>query len=435
MTGSIPFGALGGAVVKRLRRFQSDRRGGIAAVVAVISPVLVGSMGLGGEAGYWYLTQRNVQNAADVAAHAAALRANNGETLIDLQPVAEYLVGQAGVTVDTAVVGLASPPTTGQYIEDGAAVEVTVTQTVPRLFSAMYSSEPVEISARAVATARAGGTGCVLALNTDTLAGLQISGSSNVNLILCDLISNAAGSQSLNMNGSGFVSANCVQTTGTASVTANLTLTCAERRENAAPVADPYGDRVEPAITGTCQDGDVGQNGQSTTVVPLDAHTSGLSAIRYCNGLNLRGSVFLSPGLYIIEGGDFRLNANTTVFGAGVMFYLADGVEMHWNGTAQVTLSPPTAGDYQGMLIFGSRSTAEAESHTINGNFGSILDGAIYTPESHLELSGNTQTSFTGCTHVVGDTITFSGNSIMSIHCLFPQTTTIEIAGAVTVVE
>ena len=62
------------ALRRRFRSFRRDTFGGVAAIVAITSPVLIGAMGLGGEAGYWYLTQRKVQNAADVAAHAAALR-------------------------------------------------------------------------------------------------------------------------------------------------------------------------------------------------------------------------------------------------------------------------------------------------------------------------------------------------------------------------
>jgi len=431
---SAVFGHLGAAMRARLTRFGRDRRGGVAAVVAIVSPVVIGSLGLGGEAGYWYLSQREVQNAADVAAHATALRANQGESIGSLQSVAEYLVGQAGVELTATQVALNSPPTQGAFIEDGSAIEVVVTETVPRLFSAIYSSDPVQISARSVATAQNGGTGCILALSPNADQAILVSGSANLNLIMCDIVSNSTG-LSYDMAGSGsFVSANCVQTTGTAQVTANLNVVCDSIRQNASPVPDPYGSVPEPVAVGACQDGNVGQNNQSTTVVPVEAHPSGMNSIRYCNGLNMRGNVTLSPGLYIVEGGEFRLNSNATINGSGVVFYLRDGVEMRWNGTASLNLAPPLAGPYQGMLIFGARD-ATTMSHRVNGNFGTILDGAIYTPASHLEWSGNSQTSFTGCTHVVANTITFTGNGAMSIHCLFPQNTTIDIAGTVTIVE
>ncbi len=417
-----------------LRRFRRDTTGSVAAIVSIVSPVLVGAMGLGGEAGYWYLTQREVQNAADVAAHATALKLQEGATQADLQSLAEYLVGQASVEIANASVDMNQPPNTGLYLEDGSAIEITVTETVPRMFSAIYSSDPVTITARAVATAQVGGRGCVIALSPDVQGAITVTGSGFVNLIACDFVSNATG-VAFEMSGLGsFVNANCVQTTGTATTTAALNVICPSLRENAAPISDPMATVVEPVATGACQDGGVGQNGQTTQVTAIEAHASGMNAMRFCNGLDLRGTVDFDPGIYIIEGGDFRINSNANITGDGVIFYMADGVEMNFNGTATTNFSAPTSGTYNGMLFFGSRN-ATTMSHLINGNFGTTLDGAIYLPSSHLDFQGNASTSFTGCTQVITNTITISGNSNMNLHCLFPTGDTLDIAGAVTIVE
>jgi hypothetical protein len=85
-------------------------------------------------------------------------------------------------------------------------------------------------------------------------------------------------------------------------------------------------------------------------------------------------------------------------------------------------------------VIFGSRDSTGV-SHVVNGNMGSTLDGVVYTPESHITWSGNAQTSFAGCTQIIGDTITFTGNGAVSIHCLFPIGPTVTVAGEVLVVE
>ncbi len=159
-----------------------------------------------------------------------------------------------------------------------------------------------------------------------------------------------------------------------------------------------------------------------------------MSSRRYCNGLSLRGTVNLAPGLYIVSGGEFRINSNATINGDGVIFYLADGVNLHFNGTATMDVSPPTSGVYEGITIFGSRSSTGVD-HLVNGNAGTSIDGAIYLPVSHLTWSGNSQTSYTGCTQVVTDTITFTGNGFFGIHCLFPDGATIQMAGDVRLVE
>ncbi len=326
------------------------------------------------------------------------------------------------------------PPTSGAYAGEDNAVEAVVTQSVPRMFTAIYSSNPVLISARAVAVVQSGGSGCVLALSRTAEGAITVTGSSDSTLTLCDMISNAAGTSFIMSGNGSSVSANCIQTSGTAVTTGNLSVVCEHLREHAAPVADPFADVEEPALTGACQSGDVGRNNATTVVTPTEAHASGMMSRRYCSGLSLRGTVQFAPGLYLIEGGDFNINSNATIAGEGVVFYLAEGVNLRFNGTASVDLSAPTAGPYAGILIFGSRDATTA-SHTINGNFGSTIDGAIYAPASHLTLSGSAQTSMHGCTQFVTDTVTFSGSGTIDISCESTAGPTIEVPGSVTLVE
>lgn len=415
----------------RVRSLRRDTVGGVAVVVGIAAPVLVGSMGLGGEAGYWYLKQRSLQNAADVAAHASAMRLAAGDDSATLRDVAEYMVEQSDVDLANGSLDLNNPPINGTFIEDGDAIEIVVTETFPRLFSAMYSNEPIQISARAVATAQGGGTGCVLALNGSEEGALTVSGSPFLFLTMCDLVTNSTAGAAYLMGGLGSsVSANCVQASGTAQTTAMLSIICDSPRENAAPVSDPLATVPEPAAVGACQDAAV----TDSDLAPAESHPSGLSSIRFCNGLELSGTVNLDPGLYIVEGGAFRINANATVNGDGVVFFLADGVNLEFSSTATVNLSAPTGGDYNGITIFGSRS-ATAISHVIDGNAGTSINGAVYLPASDLTWSGNAQTSFTGCTQVIADTVNFTGSGFISLHCLFPSGPTIQMAGDVRVVE
>ena len=97
------------------------------------------------------MTQRKIQNAADVAAHATAVRLNSGETLAELQTLAEFVVGNSDVDIDMTAVALNNPPLSGGYIEDNDAVEVVLTRTVPRMFSSIYGEGDIVITARAVA--------------------------------------------------------------------------------------------------------------------------------------------------------------------------------------------------------------------------------------------------------------------------------------------
>lgn len=414
-----------------LRDFRRNTTGGVAAVVTIVSPVLIGAMGLGGEAGYWYLTQREVQNAADVAAHATAQQLSAGATQAELQTLAEYLVGNASVELENADVGLFNPPSTGLYIEDGAAIEVTVTETVPRMFSAIYSSDPVQISARAVATAQSGGTGCVLALNDGTDdQGIDISGGVFLTTIMCDVVSNETTTDAVEIHPGTTVMTNCVQTTGTAALNGSVTQTCGAARENTAPMGDPFATIAEPTAVGACQ----ARNVSNTLVTPIDTHPSGMSSVRYCNGLELSGAVTLSPGLYIIEGGDLIIKNGAVVTGAGVMLYLAANTQANVETGATLMLSPPGTGTYAGMTFFSSRATT-GRTHTIAGGWGSTFDGAIYAPSSRLQFQGNVSTPFTGCSQIVADDIMFGNFAVMTLHCLFPVGPVASSAGTVAIVE
>lgn len=422
-----PFQRCAGSAGAMLR----DTTGGIAAVVAIVSPVIIGAMGLGAETGYWYLTQRKLQNAADVAAHAAALRLGRGDTQAEIQNLAGYIVGRSDVDMAQTLVGVSTPPGTGAFAGNGEAVEVTLTQTVPRMFSAIYDPTPQQITARAVARSTSGGSGCVLALSTTDPGAITVTGSAAVNLTACDFVSNS-GFEMIGNGSNG--SANCIQTAGSAVLTANMTTTCAAPRENAGTVADPFGAVPEPQATGACQNGSIGKPNKTNTLTPIEAHGSGMSSMRFCNGLNLKGTVNLDPGLYIIEGGDFRINSNAVINGTDVVFYLADGVEMTFNGTATIDLAGPTAGTYNGVLFFGSRSATSA-SHKINGNSSTAYQGAMYTPASHIDFQGNNGTVANGCTQIVSDTVTFTGNSGIGVSCSNPTGPTITVDPDVALVE
>lgn len=403
-------------LVARFRSLRRDTVGAVAVVVAVMAPVLVGSMGLGGEVGYWYLKEASLQNAADVAAHASAIRLATGGDSTQLQSVADYVAGRSAIDLAAADLQLNNPPTSGILNGNGSAVEVIATESVPRLFSAIYDTTPVAINGRAVAVGDGGASGCVIALSSTIQNALTISGSAQVTLSGCDMVSNAVG-QSFYMEGtSSLVSSRCIQTVGTAYDRPNLTTDCSFLRENADPLADPYASVPEPAMTGSCSPRVVGRNNTTTPVSTDEPHASGMESRRYCNGLELYGTVNFEPGLYIIEGGSFRIASNARINGDGVVFYLADGVAMDFAGSARITISAPASGTYAGILVFGSRA-ATTTTHILSGDSQTTLNGAIYTPSSRLEYAGSSSATTGGCTQFIGNTVQIRGSGTININC------------------
>lgn len=408
--------------VAALARFVGDRIGSTSVIAAIMFPVVIGGIGLGVETGYWYMTQRELQHAADVAVHAAAVRKRSGDTADAMRTAALYIATQTGFSGPPGDLIVNSPVATGPNAGDPDTVEVLLSRSEPRLFSAIFSNEPVAIGARAVARINETAKACILALSPSASGAVTVSGSTSISLTGCDVASNSNASDSFLMQGAATLSTGCLYAVGATVTTAALDLTeCDQPKEYAAAVADPYAAVAEPVVQGTCQGKNVGKPNSSTTLTPVENHPSGVAAMRFCNGLTIKGDVVFQPGLYIIEGGDFTVNGGSSdptaagVTGSGVTFYLTNGAGLKLGGNTRMNLSAPTSGPFSGILFFGGRDQTGI-THTVAGTSDSVLQGAIYMPAGDLKYRGNSA-SVDGCTQVVGYTVDLSGNSTFESHC------------------
>src|SRR5215831_2865568 len=66
--------------LSRLGDFWRERAGGVAVIYAVVLPGMLGMVGLGVEAGEWYIDKRALQTQADAAALAGAWERAYGRT-------------------------------------------------------------------------------------------------------------------------------------------------------------------------------------------------------------------------------------------------------------------------------------------------------------------------------------------------------------------
>lgn len=399
-----------------IKRFLADQTGAAAVYFALISPMLIGMVALGSEVGYWFSSQRDIQHIADVAAYSGAVRQLGGDSAAAVKAAANAVIAQsdppAGITTVIDV-----PPTTGSHIGQTRYVEVRMTRQVQRMFSRIYSTDPVNLTARAVAgyDANSGSPVCMLALSNTAAGAVTVGGSSIVDVDGCSIASNSVASNAFLMNGGAVnVTAGCVETVGGVSVTTGLTLTqCASPLTYQPTVTDPYANLQMPIVTGT----PVGISTlTNTTFTPSEVYAAlGLPLARFQGGVRFKGTVTLGAGLYIIDGGTLDISANSVVNGSNIAIFLANGADLKINGTATLNLSARTSDPLGGLLFFSSPSEA-AVSHTINGNANSTLNGAIYFPNSDISFLGNSGNS-SSCVQIIGKTITISGNTTLNIHC------------------
>lgn len=418
--------------------FGASQTGTIAILAGVTLPVMVGGLGLGAEAGLWYFKQRQLQHAADTAAHGGGIRRRQGDSRSRIEPIAQDLAIAAGFEPGRGTLTVNIPPEGGAQAGNARAVEVVISETIPRYFSSLFLDEPVTVSARAVTVYTNPSTACVLALAPTASSALKATGSPTVNLIDCATASNSMAHDAFDMGGAAAYRTHCVHTVGYAQTTAGLVLTgCPAVDELAGVTPDPYADVAMPPVTGPCHNKNVGHP-HKAVVVEASTYTSvtvasGLRSMRFCHGLHLQGQVHFEPGIYIIEGGDLHVNAGAHVTGEDVMFFFTDGAQSRLNGSAVLELAAPDTGLYSGILFFGDRDDSTAD-HRVNGASGTSFQGAVYFPSQNVTYSGSASAS-AGCTQIIGYTIDFVGNSDLELDCSGAGVRDIEVAGAVVVVE
>lgn len=430
-------------ILRRLSEALRDRSGATAIIAALCMPVVAGGMGLGAEVGYHLLLQRNMQQAADMAAHAGAIRLRAGDGKVKIQAAAQNAALRSGIRETGTNIVVNTPPASGAYKGKASSVEVQLSKAQPRYFSALFIDEPVQISARAVANvATSTSRACVLALSPTASGAVTISGSTDVSIQNCDVVSNSNASNAFKMQGNGKLAAGCVRSVGGAVIdkTQNLEMRNCKAVEQMAPVVrDPYADVPEPTIKGPC----VAVDKKQTSFKAEFPYSNSINSMRICGGLDIKNHASFAPGLYIIDGGDLSINANgevaldaASMAGEGVTFYLANGATLSLNGNGNFRIQAPTSGPYAGILFFGSRSHSGLD-HKILGNSAlgnSTTQGAIYFPTSGVRFQGNSNMT-NGCTQIIAYTVEFSGNSELRSNCDTNNVREIETNALVSLVE
>jgi len=399
-----------------------DERGTAAVMFALITPVLVGGAGFAVETSFDYVSQSHLQSAADAAAYAAALEHMGGSTSDVISAAASQQATSNGWSSATGGITVHTPSSSGPNAGQANAVEVQLTQTVPRFFTAYFSSSPVVLRARSVAISQTAADACILALNKTASQAAQFQGNSAVTLTGCDVMSNSIANDAINVWGSARMTADCAMAAGGVQNKAGMTLSgCPAAITQAPRVGDPFAGLATPAA-GTPRTIPNGNGNGTTTLLP-GAYTSGMS---------LSGNVVLSPGVYYVSGGNFSVTANANVSGSGVTIYLAAGAQVLMRGNASVNMAAPTSGTYSGILFFGARNGSG--DNTFNGDASSHLTGDLYFPSENVSYLGNFSGT-NGCTQIVADTVQWSGSTTVAVDCSAQGMTAIPARQAIKIVE
>lgn len=396
-------------LTKFCTKFFKCQNGGIMLAWAVLLPVIIGTLGLGVETGTWYLSKRNLQTAADAAALAGARETTSTKRT----SAAVAAITQNGFDASSITITVNNPPISGSYTTNNNAVEVVLSKPQGITFSSLFLGTNPVVAARSVAVKEtsSSGSGCVMALAGNG-TGIDITGSSTMNMPTCTLISNSNVTASENFSGSSNTNVHTLYTEGNYNVSGSATLTTAVSptiHGNETP--DPYNNLTVPNYSG-CDN----NNFSTHSTVTLNPGV-------YCSGFRLtsHANVTLNPGTYIIDRGTIDIGAQATLTGTGVTIIMTSSTSSNYptitvNGGATVSMSAPTSGEYSGIAFYQDRRSPIGISSKFNGGSTMNITGAIYMPQGQLTFNGGNSINGS-CTQIISNTVGFSGNNNIKANC------------------
>lgn len=429
----------------RGRALLDDRSGAAAIVMALLTPVLIGGLAFGAELGFWELEKRKLQNAADTAAHAAGTQLRSGETNdAILKAIAKGVAEIGGYDGGDAHITLAQPPASGAYSGNNQAIHVTLSQSIPRRFSAIYDQTPVSFTVGATALVNNGRPACVLALHRSASGAISTGGSTTVDLVGCDIAANSISTTAITATGNGSsVTADCISAVGNISVNSTYHLSCPAPIANGPLTADPYANVPMPSAADCNLNYTAAQFTQNGNPSSPGTAQSDKILCYSGNSWNFNRTVNMtSNNTYVLfnthatQTATFGTNGNNSVNGTNVSVILIGRWSVSFNGNTRLSLTARTTGPYRGLALVGDR--ANEVDIDISGNNAGKIVGAIYSPNAASDVTytgSSTGYSAGQCTQVIGGQVTFWGNSDFSTDCSNSGTREIRTAQSINIVE
>jgi hypothetical protein len=333
-------------------------------------------------------------------------------------------------------------------------VTLSIQQRLP--FSSMFMSAPPIISATATAaTVPSGGSACFEALETGSVTGLNFSGNAGIEAPDCDGFSNAGGANTSVAKGSANVTLNSVGGVGGIQQSNNFHVS--SYRPYSPALTDPFANvNPDPAdmkcaqapVTTTVVDSpeqghwETSKNGKTQTWVvdqPAVTHqettytggaqalTDGMDVTTMKDSSGSQANCFTSisvasnktltlpSGTYYVNAGDLNVQGNLTCTKCTIVLTNKTSASpignVKVNASANINMTAPDTGKWAGIAIYQDRRATDCNTcNKINGNSGSIIQGALYFPSQELEYNG-TGTTNAVCTMFVARRLNFSGNS------------------------
>jgi Flp pilus assembly protein TadG len=383
-------------------------------IFALFALVLIGFMGLAVDGGFILAERRQIQNAADAGAVAAA-KSLSLNRIAEIQPAGQYYGGTVNGGANTTTV-VNWPPQSGPYAGNNRYVEVTATKPVRRFFLGAVYSGAWEVTARAVAGVEPVQKPYALMAVQPGGGGMHLGGTVRVTL-------QGPGSAMSNANVSNTGTSNIFSAGGSIDAAGTIQSNpswSAPDGLNAGQniIADPLATTPPPPVpsiaftTSTVFWNDAG------TAPIADCDTTCTMKPGLYNDLGtitIKGTASLAEGIYYLSGNTSLSlgNTNSLIQGNKVMLYVTGQANLRFhNGGMRLFTnrdSPAYPGGLKGMLLWIANCTTFRNSG--NGIFE--VEGVIYAPCSTVNLYGGGSSAAQGVQVIVGE-LTLQGGGFMN---------------------
>jgi Putative Flp pilus-assembly TadE/G-like len=369
-------------------------RGQVLAIFGLSLVTIVIVAALAFDTGMMLLEKRDQQNAADAAALAGARYLVAGAAQ-DPKAVARAIATENGFTsgVDSEVVDVFIPPSSGLFKNVPGYIEVKIRSTRPSIFGGVLGAVGWGVGVRAVAANQPGldMPFAMLALDETSCKALHVSGSGLVTSAGTVQVNSECDPDALWVGGTGTLEvtaagATCNTPGGiTETKGPGSELDCVQQEDSYA-IPDPLKTKPEPAVPGlpadiqqvttssqSIPDGCPGAQPPDSPATALDPRTCAFNASYagttwrffpgyYPGGLDLgKGTFYFEPGIYYIGGGGFVAGGGggsvvdsvvwsvdpggTTAGGGGVLLFNTEAYEFAdecaaGTGTADQCIGP-----------------------------------------------------------------------------------------------
>lgn len=421
-------------MLNAFRKLWNDDRGNVLILAGACLPLLVGSAGIATDTIQWTLWKRQLQRAADSAALAGVYTRLNTDTQA---AVDSAVATDLALNNHTGIALSSGYPQTALLADDGVKenpVRVTLRLSKSLPFSSMFMDAAPNIQASATAASVPGADEfCVFATDPSVSStGIEITGSTKLDLGTCSLMANSKHPSQAASNGNSgdannglnsTVIAKSLAASGGVKYSNNWSVT--DYDPNSPQIADPFANLPVPDKTlcnKTIQNMDKNQSYPMDRTTGPQADVAG-EIVCFNGGVKVQGALQLQSNVtYVVDGGDLEMSStgsslrctNCTIILTNYTNPANTGYIKLTGGTLDITA--PTTGTYKGIALYQDRNATDDKTKTnqVNGNNGTSVTGAIYAGNRALLYNGGSETN-AACLQIVTKRVAFSGNSKLKL--------------------